>query len=347
MLRLRMMRGMALLAVCLSPRAMVGQFVTPVPITRDPRVLDTIRYQARFGRSLPDALRDSIKRGQLDTNATRLLAERRTTFCTDSAPAAEQSLCKNAIDVDVIREKKSPSPLHSRWVLRPGILHPRDQIENYLRESTGSEDLKLFSRFAANIAEKNAYVVTDVISGLAGRAIFAINYAAVVVKEDAELPLAERRTIEDQKSTIIRMVNNGGTLTGRFQLPVHAMVGPTFQSASSVYGTFGLIGPTGNTDSLAFAGSAVAELSTALSIREPGESAGLLGSLALAGRIGYAFSENELLGGTNDKGFPFAQVAVGLLQNGKVSLSALVTWPLEDKYRPFAPKLVLNLAAIR
>jgi hypothetical protein len=48
-----------------------------------------------------------------------------------------------------------------------------------------------------------------------------------------------------------------------------------------------------------------------------------------------------------DKSFPFAQFVVGLLQNGKISLSVLYTHPFEGQYRPFAPKLTVNFAAVR
>lgn len=78
-----------------------------------------------------------------------------------------------------------------------------------------------------------------------------------------------------------------------------------------------------------------------------GGAADVLGELLIAARFGYGFSERELLSDTGDNGFGFFQFAIGLLQNNKISLSALYTRPLESRYRPFSPKLMVNFAAIR
>ncbi len=177
--------------------------------------------------------------------------------------------------------------------------------------------------------------------------MFAINYAAVVVKDESGATTDERRAIESQKANVIRMINNGGTLTMRAQLPVFGVSGHTGQSAGSVSLTGGLVGPTGNTDSLRFAWSGVVEFATTRSIRAVGDAADLLGELLIAARAGYAASEKELLSDTGDNGFGFFQLAVGLLQNNRVSLSALYTLPLEERYRRFAPKLTVNFAAVR
>ncbi len=95
------------------------------------------------------------------------------------------------------------------------------------------------------------------------------------------------------------------------------------------------------------AGSLVMEMSTGFAIREIAESAEELGQVVAAARLGYAFSESELLAGTGDQGFDFLQAASGLVQKGAISLSALLTWTFGDLYDPFAPKLVVNFAAIR
>jgi hypothetical protein len=329
-------------APCIS-----AQFVTPIPTTQPASVLEPGRYQSRFRRALSAEQRDSVEEGTL--NQSRL-EELRASFCGGAGSAAQQESCRDYIDVDSIQTYQSLDPRKQGRTLlrlRPPGTHDRSALEEYLKMAAGPDGLSLFSRFAANVSNDEAYVTSDVISGLAGRMLFAVNYAAVVVKDESGTTEAEQREIESHKATVIRMVNNGGTLTGRFQFPMYAYSGPTSQTAASVYGTAGLIGPLGNTDSLKFAGSAVGELATALSIREISEAAGILGSLVGAVRFGYAFSESELLNGTGDKGFPFAQFAVGLLQSGKISLSALYTYPLEQRYRAFAPKLTVNFAAVR
>jgi hypothetical protein len=256
--------------------------------------------------------------------------------------------CLAAVNPDTIAKRRDARRKGYTEVILPfGLLHDRFALEDYLDKSTGAEGLSLFSRFAANVSDEEAYVTSDIISGLAGRFMFAINYAAVVTKDESGATPAEQRAIESQKANVMRMINNGGTLAMRAQLPVFAISGHTGQSAASVYANSGLVGPTGNTDSLRFSGSGVAEFATTRSIRSMGDAADVLGELLLAARLGYAFSERELLSGTGDEGFGFFQFAVGLLQNNKISLSALYTQPLEGRYKPFAPRLMVNFAAIR
>jgi hypothetical protein len=279
------------------------------------------------------------------------IEERRQQFCEvkyeDTEDETPQTACLKAISADTIAKRKNAERRGSMEILLPfGILHDRYALETYL-EATGADGVSVFSRFAANVSDKEAYVTSDIISGLTGRFIFAINYAAVVVKDDSAGTASERRSIEGQKANVMRMINNGGTITMRAQLPVYAVRSPIGQSAASVYASVGLVGPTGNTDSLKFSSSAVAEFATTRSIRSFGAVADLLGELLVAGRLGYAISEEELLTATGDKGFGYFQLAIGLLQNNKISLSALYTLPFEDRYKPFTPKLTVNFAAIR
>jgi hypothetical protein len=328
-----------------SPLQLHAQFVTPLPSSRGPEAVITASYQYRFRHFLTPQVRAQVEKSTISADSLEAL---QTRFC-DTEPAAAKTTCVDAVDARGMSERRSTAPVHqSRTVLRlkSPFTRSRAEVEDYVKSATGADGLRLFGSFAANVSDKEAYVLTDIISGLAGTMMFAINYAAVVVKDEAESQ-SERQSIESQKSNIIRMINNGGTLSGRFQFPVYARSGPTFQTSSSLYSTMGLIGPIGNTDSLRFASSVVAEVMTGLSIRDPGQTAGLLGELIAGARIGYAFSEKELLSDTDDRGFPFAQLAIGLRQSGKVNLSALVTWPMEQKYQPFSPKLVVNFSALR
>jgi hypothetical protein len=329
-----------------SAKPGTAQFVTPIPKPPPDSVVQAEGYQAGFFSSLPPGSRDSLRLQQLGPDRIRELRE---SFC-QAQEEDPDDLCEEALDVEDIASNTTLKPrTHTTKLLGFGLplSHNRFDLTNYLESAAGPDGLALFSRFAANISDDEAYVTTDIITGLAGRVMFGINYAAVVVKDDSGDTEAAQRAIESQKSNIIRMINNGGTITSRLQLPLVALSGPTGQTASSVYTSLGLIGPIGNTDSLKFAGTIVGELVTARSIREFGKSAGILGEVLLGGRIGYAFSEAELLSGTGDKGFPFTQVVFGLLQNNKVSLSFLYTYAFEERYRAFAPKLTANFAAVR
>jgi hypothetical protein len=336
------------LAALMVGRATItsAQFVTPIPIPSGADRFEIGRYQHMFDRTLPKRQRDSI---EARTMPLERIAALRDTLCRRHAPEKLQQ-CTDAIQPARLRDSKKTSPASQAVVVIPPRfpgLHRRYDVEHYFRTTQADGRFALFSRFAANVSDDEAYVTSDIISGLVDRVIFAVNYATVLIRSDSATTESEQRAIESQTATVIRMINNGGTLTGRFQVPVHATTGPTFQHASSVYVTGGAIGPAGNVDSLNFAATAVLEFSTGLAIREIASSAGILGQLVAGGRLGYAFSDSELLRGTGDQSFPFAQFAIGLIQNGSIGLSALLTWPLDGLYEDFAPRLVVNFAAIR
>jgi hypothetical protein len=346
--------AVSLLSIAILPGALSAQFVTVLPSPRSDTVAVADAIRGRFERTLGKALRDSIASSRARGDSAQL-AERITTirdeFCDDvedSDPGFGDD-CEKAIDPAAIVSRQTAAP-HSETVvyLRPRLpgFHRRGDIVDYLRQSSNSEGLRLFSRFVANVSDQEAYVVSDIISGLAGRTLFAVNYAAVVVKDESA-DSTVRKTLESDKSTVLRMINNGGTIAARFQFPIHAMAGPTGQSASSVYATAGVIGPLGNTDSLQFAGSVNAEFMTSLSIRDITEAASLLGDLIVGGRVGYAFGEEQLVSTTKSRGIPYAQLAVGLRQNANITLSALITWSLDDSFRDLTPKLIVNFAAVR
>jgi hypothetical protein len=335
-----------------------GQFVTPIPKPLPPESLEPGRFQSEFHRSLPKDSDTLIRNLIRDTPnlitegkkpARDSIKALRDTFCTGTyKDKVVQEKCKSSIQVDSIVARKTAKRKGSKQTLLPfGILHDRYELEDYLKLTADSTGASVFSRFAANVSDDEAYVTSDVISGLTGRFLFAINYAAVVVKADSAATPSEQRAIESQKANVMRMINNGGTLTMRGQLPMWAERSSIQASAASVYGSLGLVGPMGNTDSLKFSASAVVEASTSRSIRSLGAAGDLLGELLLAARLGYAWSEDELLTASGDQAFGYLQGAIGLLQNNRISLSVLYTIPFESRYRPFVPKLTVNLAAIR
>jgi hypothetical protein len=330
------------------PAALEAQFVTPLPKPSDAERFRIGRFQHRFDRRIPAADRKAIRNRA--ARPERIIALRDSICATWKADSMVMAACRNAVDSsEVLTRKTSTPPSQARVVLPfrfPGW-HRRYDIEDYLETTTSDRGLSLFSRFAANVSDDEAYVTSDLISGLVDRVMFAVNYAAVVVRDETATSETEQRVIESQKANVLRMINNGGTLTGRVQVPMHATTGPTFQHASSIYLTAGAIGPAGNVDSLNFSGSLVMEAVTGFAVRQFTQSADELGQVVAAARVGYAFSESELLVDSDDKGFGFAQLALGLVQKGAMSLSVLITWSLEDRYDPFTPKLVVNFAAIR
>ena len=326
-----------------------GQFVTPVPEPQPAESLNSGRYQSGFYHSLSKEERASIESGEIEeprSRNTRSGSANKSTRILWRRPATRIALRPSApkpLQKEPMQSGRAPERLFSRLAS-----YTTGTCWRNISLQQGSWEMPQFFRaLLQTFLTKEAYVTPTLSAASLDSFLFAINYAAVVVKDDSGSTSIERRAIESQKANVMRMINNGGTLTMRAQLPVWAVRSPIQQTAASVYASGGLVGPTGNTDSLRASAAVVAEFATSRSIRSIGTVADLLGELLLAARLGYAISEKELLTATGDKGFGYIQIAVGLLQNNKISLSALYTHPFEERYRRFSPKLTLNLAAVR
>jgi hypothetical protein len=298
-----------------------------------------------------------LKKRALSTDPQTLASTTQAlrTSLSDAAAAyckqrwANDSTCLRALAADsVLSWKDGEAPSQTRHVLLwrlPGV-HRRYAVRGFLRSFADSGGTRIFGQFAANVSDNEAFVLTDVISGLAGRALFGITYSAVVVKSDTG-SIASRDTVESDKARLIRMVNSGGTITSRFAFPMHARQGPTFRHASTAVLNVGLVGPLGRSDSLAASGSIALEYVSALSIRDVSERASQLGDLYFAVRAGPAMSERPILLGSREKTFWFGQLGIGLRQGNSVGLSALLTWLSRDEMQAITPRLIVNFSAIR
>jgi hypothetical protein len=71
------------------------------------------------------------------------------------------------------------------------------------------------------------------------------------------------------------------------------------------------------------------------------------GDLVLATRAGYSFSEDALTSIVSRKDVAYGQLGVGLRQNGSLSISALITWLPDSRFREFIPRLIFNFSAVR
>jgi hypothetical protein len=263
-----------------------------------------------------------------------------TTFCGREEEEARKNACVAALNVDsIVRRGAIPAGRHlvTRLSFSLPFTHRKEnrqsQLITYLTQARGTAGIAVFGQFTANLSDRTAYVTTDVISGLAGGTILGIQYAAVVVKDTTHAPAA-RSSIEDNTATALRMVNNGGTVTARIQYPVYPGGGTTFQTASSIYGTVGVIGPIGNADSLRLSLSAVGEVMTGIAIRDAAAKGGVLGEVVIGVRGGTGWSESELVPGSGHKWLPFTQLAVGVRQNGKLGLSLLYTLGRQQGHVP-------------
>jgi hypothetical protein len=208
--------------------------------------------------------------------------------------------------------------------------------------------LRVFSAFTANISEKQILILTDVISGAVGVFPFGITHATVVSSADSQGNLSAD-TVRRATENVLQLMNNGGTLSARFQYPVFAYGGANTKHSASVYVQTGLVGPLGQPKQVQGSGAAVAEYLLGLAVRKPDTSAALVGELVFAGRLGYARTlGGEILpGADSDKGFGFYQLGVGLQQSGALRLSVLLNHVTSRASNAFVPVVILNLSALR
>lgn len=321
-----------------------AQFIAPLPQPLTSRDVQREDHREAFIGSLPTAEKDSLVTKTLSSES---FEKRRNEFCGEF-PERIGVACVDALgSQEAAAVADSSSPI-TRFHLRPRLpfTHSRAQLASYLIRSRASTGLSVFSQFAANVSDNEALVVSNVIRGLAGRAIFSVDYAAVVTKAEGENQ-REREDLATDKSTIIRMVNNGGTLVGRFYAPVFVTSGETVSSTGGVHLGGGLIGSVGRTETLHAAGSAVGELVSSISITDLGGPEKQTAELIVGTRLGYSRSDAPLIHAGRERGVGFGQFAIGLRRNGELSLSVLVTKTTQSQFQKLVPRLQVNLSALR
>ncbi|MCU0636368.1 MAG: hypothetical protein MUE41_15985 [Gemmatimonadaceae bacterium] len=232
--------------------------------------------------------------------------------------------------------------------LRAPFAHDRAALIRYLAATGNSGSLALAQQFATNLSDSTAYVTTDIISGLLGRTLFGIQYARVLAKTDAGLPDTTRQASEDNTASVQRLINNGGSVSARFLVPMYAGGGVTAQRTLSLSGTVGFNGPIDDRDRLSLSGSLVSEGAFVFAIRAPNGDADLLADLVTTVRLGVAAMDGRILSTAGDRALGFVQVGVGLRQSGGLGLSVLYTRTNNrDQYRPYAPRFLVNFSAMR
>jgi hypothetical protein len=274
-------------------------------------------------------------------------------FCEGEKRISE-SECRAALSIDSLSQRLGPAPGREQALRRihirlnaPLLAASRPALARYMSRSGASEAFTFASQFSANVSDDEAYVVSNVVRGLTGRAIFSADYAAVVTRSDEENP-AKRDTLENDKANLLRAVNNGGTLVGRFTVPFYARSGATGSSALGVTVSGGILGPVGQSDeskrTSSFSG-AVEGLGS-LAIRNLSGNAEQTAELILGVRTGYTRAGRALSAASGFRDIGFIQSVIGLRQNGTMTVSALVT-VVNHEFDKSLPKLVLNFSALR
>lgn len=346
----------ALLVVCNGTAQ--AQFNLPVPLPIGPGEVFREDMQMLFhSRLLPDgnyqSRVDSLR--VLAVNArssSATLDSMARSFCAAHTGEAYEQ-CTAALRPDSILHRfgetaADEQPLHTTlvrsWI--PALSTSRPHVAEYLRRSGGGDALDIASKFSANVGEKEAYILSTIVRGLVGRGIFSADQALVVAKSD-DPDTATRESIEGAKANALRAVNNGGTLVGRFTFPMYARAGSTAATAIGWTVGAGIMGPvTGDDDERSGAGSTTLEAAMAFPIRALDGTSNVLADLLVAGRVGYTHGGDSLESAGGAREVTYGQLAVGLRQNGSMSVSALVTIANHD-FNDLIPRLSVNFAATR
>ncbi len=340
-------RTLALAVLIILSRAVTAsaQFFTPLPspLTGDSVLIDEYR-QALVGATRHDA---SVARRLADSASRDTIL---TAICASLKGDTEKCISMLTHDKAALQGNHF-KPVHISYLSfgLPGS-HDAEEVREYLRAAGDSGNLSLFSQFSANVSDKTAYVATDVISGMIGRVLVGIQYAAVVAKDSAKSDTA-RNTIEDGSASLLRIINAGGTVSGRVVLPIWAASGVTAQKTASIAATAGMVGPVSNSDSLRFATTLAGTLMLGLPIRDSDPVRTVLGELVFGFHVGGGWSESRLLASEPGELVGYYQIAFGLRKgsDSKLGISVLYTGVKGGRgaFRQLVPKLIVNFAAIR
>lgn len=333
-----------------------AQFAIPLPKPVDPDLVRIENLRLAF-------LAEREDNGQYRRSTEQLRIDASTLSIDDFAKATE-AFCSRLkvakVDCDAALARDSMKTyLQSRdsGVRRLRIVHLKSRIPTrgynrgelgaYMRQSGAEESFSLASQFAANISNKEAYVVSNIVRGITGRLIFSADYALVVTKSDSTNP-AKRDTIEGDRANLLRAINNGGTLVARFVAPMYASSGSNFTTAAGLAFSGGLIGPIDETpeQKQRAAISGVGEWLGSLAIRSLAGDGKLEAELVVGARAGITVSDAPLRIGGEHRSVSYAQAVLGLRQNGNMSLSALFT-VANNQFNSLVPRAVLSFSAVR
>jgi hypothetical protein len=269
------------------------------------------------------------------------LASAATAYC-------EERFAGKYLDTMYVNDCKGSPDLFQR-ILREGSASPRARYSPVLEGRLGvvqlygeAGDLRLLSKFAANLRDDQIYVLTDVISGVVGIFPFAISTASIVTREDST-------AVPGLASDLTRLINNGGSIAARLGAPLFASIGTNVRTAITVYTQGGLLGQLAQSDSLSASGAFVLEGIGGFAIRKPDGNAAYLGDVIVGARLARAWKDSPLGPAPLDrKSFGYIQLAIGLTQGeGKLGVSVLLTNAFDKHVDGQIRRIVVNLSAIR
>ena len=331
--------ALAMIAICGA--SVQAQFFTPLP---NPVIGDSVRVD-EYRRALVRTVL-SNRHGLVNAAAIDAAIE---TIC--GSQGADEATCRDVLNHDTLAQRGKFKAVHISYLAwRWPLGHDAEEVRQYLKGAGDNGSLAVFSQFSANVSDNTAYVATDIVSGMIGRVLFGIQYASVVAKDTGE-SAGKRDTVEDGSASLLRMINSGGTVSARVVAPLYAASGTTAQSAASITGSAGMLGPVSNSDSLRFSTTLAATYMIAFPIRDSDAARTALGELLLGAHAGWGWSESRLVASEPGEVLGYWQLAVGFRRgsDNNLGLSVLYTGVSGGRgnFRQLVPRLIVNFVAFR
>lgn len=344
-----MKHALLILLLVLAPATLWAQFATPIPLPYPDSLIRNDDYRLDFREWLRAERPDVVAEETDDQERGRLI----DAYCAEREILRVGSTpeCRTVLSAlgEALISVTNPARIPQREVLgfRPiPFTQHRPGVARYLRSSGVASGLTPLSRFSSGISDDNAFLITEIVSGLIGRATFAVQYAAVVAKADVDSAPSARRALEGKRANALRLINNGGTVTGRVLFPVFATRGTNMQAAGSTYIVAGILGAISEQDSLRLSGAMVAEVTGAINIRDVAGPLVAKAHLMVAARAGVTYAERDPLGRSR-KGIPFGQLGIGLRQGDSIGLSVLLSIVADGAVQDLVPRMIVNFSALR
>lgn len=207
-----------------------------------------------------------------------------------------------------------------------------------IRKIWGGGGLDLLGDVASTFKSDQLFVQTSIVSGGIGPVYFKASYGQLFSSAESDDPAVTPDELRSRESDVLRLVQNGGSATGRVILPLLWGGGGASQQAIGAYVNAGVVGPLGETDSLRATLGMAAEGLISFAVRNL-ISYEIDADLYFGVRPGvqYVIGHDGILPGSS-RALPFAQFAGGLRVGGQSRFGIFLTWVPED-FRSYVPDL--------
>ena len=216
--------------------------------------------------------------------------------------------------------------------------------EAAVRQVFGGAGLDVLGDLASTFKSDQIFVQSSIVSGAIGPVYFKASYGQLFSSEESEEPGVSREELQDRSSNVLRLIQKGGSATGRAIVPLLWGGGAASQQSAGAYVNVGAVGPLGETDSLRATVGLVAEGLVSFAVRNL-VSYDLDADLFLGVRPGYqhVFGHDRIIPESGSRGLPFLQLAGGLRIGGQTRFGVFLTAVPKD-FRPYVPDLQFTVA---